>query len=235
MITTEHDAQTVQLHEAHRRRRRLRLAGLSMIVASIALAIAETLHPQVSGDGPGALASSMAATPRIWTLWAGLVMATALLQLPAIVAWRSQVITGPGSRWVGFGGGLTALAAVCLFAFGQLHLQAVAFAGSPPPVAPSVVAGFVRAEGSVAIGISVATALVGFHLGWALLLIGLARARLIPVPLAIVGAAAATGSFAADALGRVAEVTTFVVLAGALAAVGLRLINHTHSAPVRPR
>ena len=231
MINTEQGAQTLHLHEAHIRRRRL--AGSSAIVAAVSLAIAETIHPQVPGDGPGPLASSMAATPRIWTLWAGLVMATAILQLPAIVAWRSQAITGPGSRFIGLGGGLTALAAVCLFAFGQLHLQAVTFAGTPP-VPPSVIAGFLRAEGSIAIGISVATALIGFHLGWALLLIGLARARLIPVPLAIVGAAAATGSFAANALGRVAEVTTFLVLAGALAAVGLRLIS-TQTTPVLPR
>jgi hypothetical protein len=205
-----------------RRDRRRRLAGVSLVLGAACLAAAEVVHPR-GGDGdPAAFARALADQPVRWTTWSLLIMATALLQLPAVLHWRGSVLAGPGARLTGIGGGVTAVALVALFAFGQSHGEGTAFAGRPP-VDPAVIDAFVRADSAVSLGVMLLLALPGFHLGWPILLAGLARARAVPVPLAVVGGATALGSLVAAALGPVAETVVFVVLAATLAALGARL------------
>jgi hypothetical protein len=207
-----------------RRRRRRRDAGVALVLGAICLAVAEVIHPRGGASDPAGYANALAAEPERWTAWSLLIMATAMLQLPAVLAWRAAVVAGPGVRLVAAGGGITAVALVALFAFGQSHGEGSAFAGTPP-LDPAVVDAFTRADSAVSLGVMLLLALPGFHLGWPILLAGLARARAVPVPLAVVGGATALGSLVAAALGPVAETATFVVLAACLAALGAVLVR----------
>lgn len=219
MTSTVHEAPT---EATGRRGSRRRSAGAALVLGAVCLGVAEVIHPR-GGDGdPAGFARALAEDSGRWTAWALLIMATALLQLPAVLAWRAAVTSGRGARLVGVGGGITATALVALFAFGQSHGEGAAFAGRPP-VDPAVLDAFTRADSAVSLGVMILLALPGFHLGWPLLLAGLARAGVVPVSLAVVGAVTAAGSLVAAALGPVAETVTFVVLAAALAALGAHL------------
>lgn len=209
---------------AQRQLRRQRWGGCSLIVSAFTLATAEIIHPEVMGDGAPALALSFATTPQTWTAWSLLLMATAMLQLPGVLAWRGRVASGKGAGLVSAGTATLAAALVALFAFGQSHGQGVAYAGAQP-VDPAVLDAFTRAESAAPLGLTLILALFGFHLGWPLVLLGLARAAAIPVPLAFIGSAAAVGSFFADPLGHVAESAAFVVLAVVLVASSLPLLR----------
>ncbi len=211
-----------------RDRRRQRWAGCSLMLGAVTLAVAETLHPEVMGDGAPALARSFAATPPLWTAWSVLLMGTALLQLPGVLAWRNRVTVGKGAALVSAGTATTAAALVALFAFGQSHAQGVAYAGAAP-IDPAVLDAFSRADGSAPLGIALVLALLGFHLGWPLTLLGLARAEAIPVPLALIGTAASIAAFLVDPLGHVAEAAAFVVLAATLVAISLPLFRSPES------
>jgi hypothetical protein len=209
---------------ATRRLRRRRLSGVALIAGAACLGVAEVIHPRGGAADPAGFARALADEPGRWTAWALLIMATALLQLPAVLWWRSTVVAGPGARLVSVGGGITAVALVALFAFGQSHGEGTAFAG-PPPVDAAVLDAFARADSAISLGVMLLLALPGFHLGWPILLGGLARAGAVPVPLAVVGGVAAFGSLVAAALGPVPEATVFVVLAASFAALGAGLLR----------
>lgn len=217
---------SVQDHEPAappRRRDTRRLSGLALFAGALTLSVAETIHPE-AGDGPSAMAESFAALPGVWRTWGLLLMATALLLLPGVVALRSLVPEGPGRRLTVAGSLVTGAALVALFAFAQIHVQGVDLAGAAP-VSPDVVEAFLRADAGIGIGVTAVLALLGFHLGWALLLAGLARARVVALPLAALGVAGALGSFFADPLGHLAESTAFYALAAAIVAAGWALVR----------
>jgi hypothetical protein len=65
----------------------------------------------------------------------------------------------------------------------------------------------------------------GFHLGLPLLLAGLARAGLVPVWLAVVGGVAALASIGVGGIHALLGVAAFLVVAGTLAFLGVRLIR----------
>ncbi|TQN42504.1 hypothetical protein FHU33_1906 [Blastococcus colisei] len=94
-------------------------------------------------------------------------MATSLLQLPGVLAWRARQVAGRGARFVGAAGLVLGGGLVALFAFGQSHGEGVALAGSEP-IDPALQAAYTRSDSSAALGIGLLLALLGFHLGWAL-------------------------------------------------------------------
>lgn len=203
--------------------RRQRWAGALLVLGGVTLAGAAIVQPRGSDEE---LAVSLAESSAAWTSWGLLIMATALLQLPAVVRLRGAITSGPGTRLTAFGGGLTAASLVALFAFGQSHAEGATMVGSPP-VSPELLEAFARTDSAVSLGVTAVLALVGFHLGWPLLLAGLARAGALPPPLAIVGGLAVLLSFFGAALGPLGETALFVVAASSLAAVGLHVLRGT--------
>ncbi|SDR72555.1 hypothetical protein SAMN04488570_0168 [Nocardioides scoriae] len=201
--------------------RRQQWAGVLLVLGGATLAAAAIVQPRGSDEE---LAVSLAESSAAWSSWGLLIMATALLQLPAVVMLRAAITSGPGVRLVAAGGGLTAASLVALFAFGQSHAEGATMVGSPP-VSPELLEAFARTDSSVSLGVTAVLALIGFHLGWPLLLAGLARAGALPAPLAIVGGLAVLLSFFGAALGPLGEVALFVVAASSLAAVGLHVLR----------
>lgn len=202
------------------RRSRRRTAGVLLVAAAVALAVAEVVHPR---GGPDVFAESLASAAGRWELWGSLIMVTGLLQLPAVVLLRAAVVTGPGRRLVAWGGGTTAVSLVALVGFGLAHAQGARMAGTAP-VEPAVLDAFVRADDTVALGITAVLAIVGFHVGWPLLLVGLARARRAPWWLAGPGSAVVVSGFAGAALGPTGETALFLLTAVVLALLGARLV-----------
>ncbi len=149
-------------------------------------------------------------------------MLTAVLQQSGVRAWPALVPVGTGRRLVAVGSSTTATALVAIFGFALFHAATVDIIGSGP-LSPDLINSFVRAEDSVALSITVAVALLGFHVGWALLLIGLGFAKRVPWPVAFVGSGAALGSFVAGAIGGAAEAAAFVALAGVIGWLGMQL------------
>lgn len=203
------------------RRGRRRAAGVLLVVAAAALAVAEVVHPR---GGPDVFAESLAAAAGRWELWGSLVMLTALLQLPAVVVLRGAVVSGPGRRLVAWGGGVTAVSLVALVGFGLAHAQGARMAGAAP-VDPAVLDAFARADGTLALGVTAVLAIVGFHVGWPLLLVGLARAHRAPWWWAGPGAAVVVGGFVGAALGPTGETVLFLLTALVLALLGARLVT----------
>ncbi len=200
---------------------RRRLAGLLLIGGGIALAAAEIIHPR---GGHDVFAISLAESHQAWTAWGLLIMTTALLQLPAVVSFRSMVPTGKGARLTAVGGAILFVSLVALFAFGQAHAEAATLVGSPP-VSADLLAAFTRSEGAVSLGVTAVLALFGFHLGWPLLFAGLARAGRLPKPLGIVGGASVFLSIFGAVLGPVGETALFVLVAACIAAAGTYLMG----------
>lgn len=208
--------------DATRRRvRRRRWAGAMLVLGGVTLAAASIVQPR---GGDEVFAVSVAGSRAAWTSWGLLVMATALLQLPAVLGYRARVVTGRGVRLTAAGGTLTAASLVALFAFGQFHAEAAAMVGAPP-VSQELLDAFARTDSAVSLGFTAVLALLGFHLGWPLLLTGLARAGQVPAPLAIVAGSAVFLSLFGAALGAAGETVLFVIAAASLAAVGLHLVR----------
>ena len=211
-----------RLRADHVRRARRRAAGVALVLGAATLAVAEVVHPR---GGPDVLAESLAAAAGRWELWGSLIMLTAVLQLPAVAVLRGAVVSGPGLRLVAWGGGVTAVSLVALVGFGLAHAQGARMAGTTP-VDPALLDAFVRADGTVALGITAVLAIVGFHVGWPLLVVGLARAHRVPWWLAGPGAVVVVGAFVGAALGPAGETVLFLLIALALALLGVRLVTH---------
>jgi len=202
-------------------RRRRRTAGVLLAVGGLALAASQVVQPR---GGDEVFAVSLAGSRERWVAWGVLVMVSALLQLPAVVLLRASVTTGRGARLTGAGGALTALSLVALFGFGLTHADLATLVG-PAPVRPDVLAAFQRLDESVSLGVTTVLALAGFHLGWPLLLAGLARARRFPPALAVVGAASVFLSLFGAVLGAGGEVALFLLAGLCLAACGVVLVR----------
>lgn len=203
------------------RRRRARTAGGLLVLGSATLAASQVVQPR---GGDGELAISLAENQGRWIAWGLLLMATSVLQLPAVVSLRSRATTGRGSRLSAVGGAVTVVSLVALFAFGQAHAELATLVGSTP-VPPDVLEAFDRLDTSVSLGITTLVALFGFHLGWPLLLAGAARAGHVGKPLALLGVTSVFLSFFGAALGSAGEVALFLLAAACLGAVGVHLIR----------
>ncbi len=166
--------------------RRRRWASGLLVLGGLSLAASQVVQPRGDGD---VFALSLAEHSTAWTAWGLLIMASGMLQLPAVVVFRSSVITGRGARLTAVGATLTFVALVALFAFGAEHASLATLVGSTP-VAPEVLTAFERLDAAPSLGITAILGLFGFHLGWTLLLAGLGRAGRVPAPLAVVGCAA---------------------------------------------
>lgn len=199
--------------------RRRRWAGALMVAGGLALVVAQVLQPR---QGDDVFAVSIAQSRTAWTAWGLLVMASAVLQLPGVTILRGSVPDGRGSRLVVTGGSILWLALIGLFAFGHTHAVAATLAG-PTPVPQDVLESFARLDSDVSLGIVTVLGLLGFHLGWPLLLAGLGRSRSIAAPLAIVGSAALFLSFFGSVLGRWGEISLFVLAALCICRVGVGL------------
>ena len=200
---------------------RRRWAGLLLIGGGLALAAAEIIHPR---GGDDVFAVSIAESRQSWTAWGLLIMATALLQLPAVVSLRSMVSSGRGSRLTAIGGAVLFVSLVALFAFGQAHAEAATLVG-PAPVSADLLEAFTRTESDVSLGVTAVLALFGFHLGWPLLFAGLARAGRLPKPLGIVGGASVFLSIFGAVLGPLGETALFVLAAACISAAGTYLMG----------
>lgn len=207
--------------------RRRTMAGGLLVLGGLTLAAAQVVQPH---GGDEVFAVSLAEARSRWTAWGLLIMATALLQLPAVAALRASVPAGRGARLAGAGGGTTFVSLVCLFAFGNAHASLATMVG-PTPVAPEVLEAFRRLDSAASMGIAGIVGLLGFHVGWPLLLAGLARAGRLSPPLAIVAAAALFLSLFGAVLGDTGEVALFVLAAGCLVAVGTTLLRPSPAAP----
>ena len=206
------------------RSRRHRAAGIALGLGAFTMGVAETIHPRGGPDGPGGLLQAFAAAPGTWTAWALLLMATSLLQLPGVLAWRARRDTGRGARFVGAAGLVLAGGLVALFAFGQSHGEGVALAGSEP-IDPALVAAYTRADSSAALGVGLVLALFGFHLGWALLFPALARAGVLSVPVACAGVIGALSPLPLSGVSSLAETIGFWLLAAVIGWLGVLLVR----------
>lgn len=211
------------------RDRRHRAAAVSLVLGAAAMGIAETVHPRGGADGAAGLLREFAERPGTWILWSLLIMATALLQLPGVLAWRARVDAGRGSRLLGAGGLVLAGGLVALFGFGSSHGEGVALAG-PLPIDPAVEEAYTRADQSVTVGLTIVIALLGFHLGWVLFLAGLARAGVLPWWVAAVGAVGSIGVLPFSGVWSAAETFGFWLLAAAIAWSAVALFRSTRVA-----
>ncbi len=201
-------------------RRRTTAAGVMLVLGGATLAASQVVQPR---GGDDEFAVSLAQSQDRWIAWGLLLMATALLQLPAVVSLLGRATTGRGARLVAAGGALTFASLVALFAFGQAHASLATLVG-PEPVPAGVVDAFGRLDTSASLGIATLLGLFGFHLGWPLLLAGAACAGHVGRPLAVLGGASVFLSFFGAALGTVGEVALFVLAAACLSAVGVQLV-----------
>ena len=196
--------------------RRQRWAAGLLVLGGLSLAASQVVQPRGDSD---VFALSLAQHSAAWTAWGLLIMASGLLQLPAVVSFRSSATTGAGARPTAVGAAITFVALVALFAFGAEHASLAALVGSPP-VAPEVLTAFERLDAAPSLAICAILGLFGFHLGWPILLAGLARAGRVPSPLAVVGGAAIFLSLFGSVLGPVGETALFLLGALSLVAVG---------------
>jgi hypothetical protein len=200
---------------------RTRAAGLGLVAGAIALAIAESLHPQSNDD----LLTGFSEEPGRWTAWALLIMATGMCCLPGVVAWHARA-RRRGSRLTTAGAIILGAALVALFSFGESNGEAVALAGSAQPVPAEVIAAYARVDStSVPLFVMFLIAIPGFHLGLPIFLAGLARAGLIRWWLAAVGGTAAVLSIFVGGLHPLLGPAAFVVVAATLAVLGFRLLK----------
>lgn len=206
------------------RSRRHRAAGIALVLGAVTMGVAETIHPRGGPDGPAGLLQAFAAEPGTWTTWALLLMATSLLQLPGVLAWRARQEAGPGARFVGAAGLVLGGGLVALFAFGQSHGEGVALAGSEP-IDPALVAAYTRSDSSAALGVGLVLALFGFHLGWALLFPALARAGVLSVSVAGAGVIGALAPLPLSGISSLAETIGFWLLAAVIGWLGIRLFR----------
>lgn len=220
-----HLADTEQPGEARATAQRRWMAGVLLTLGGLALAAAQIIQPR---DGDDVFAVSLAESRERWIGWGLLIMATSLLQLPAIASLRSSVATGRGARLTSIGGGITFVSLVALFAFGQSHAEAATLVG-PSPVPQDVLQAFSRLDSAISLGVTTMLGLFGFHIGWPLLLAGLARAGQLPPPLAIIGATAIFLSFFGAALGPRGETALFALAALCIATVGMIVARRTRT------
>ena len=211
---------------------RTRYAGFSLLVGAVLLGVTETVHPDVPGDDIESLLVYAARQPGSWTRWALLLMLTALLLLPGVVALPRRV-HGRGARLTVWGACVSAGGLVGLFAFAALNAQTVPLAGDRLPLSVDVVAAAERMEMDAGAGVVFLVALPGFHLGLPLLLWGLHRAGALPLWVAVLGTVGALGSIGADSLGGRWEAVTFWLLALALAATARLLLTTVDPEPAR--
>ena len=206
------------------RSRRHRAAAIALGLGALTMGVAETIHPRGGADGPAGLLHAFAAEPGTWTAWALLLMATSLLQLPGILAWRARRDSGRGARFVGAAGLVLSGGLVALFAFGQSHGEGVALAGSEP-IDPALVAAYTRSDSSAALGVGLVLALLGFHLGWALFFPALARAGVLSVPIASAGVIGAVAPLPLSGISSLGETIGFWLLAAVIGWLAVRLFQ----------
>ena len=202
--------------------RRSRLAAVALALGALTMGVAETIHPRGGEDDPAGLLDAFAAAPTTWTVWALLLMATSLLQLPGVLAWRARLVSGRGAGFVGGSGLVLAGGLVALFAFGQSHGEGVALAGAPP-IDPALAEAYTRSDSSLALGVGVVLALFGFHLGWALFPLALARAGVFPRWVAAIGVLGAVGPFFLSGVSSAGETVGFWLLAAVIGVVAAQL------------
>lgn len=216
---------TTAVQPATRTPARTRAAGVGLVVGAVALAVAESIHPQGAGSGPAGLLESFAAHPGRWTLWSLLIMAMAMACLPGVVAWHGRA-RGRGGRLTTAGAIVFGAALVAMFSFGESNGEGVGLAGGLEPVPADVVAAYTRLDSTgVTLFVMFLIAVPGFHLGLPLLLAGLARAGLVPVWLAVVGGVAALASIGVGGIHPLLGVAAFLVVAATLAFLGVRLVR----------
>jgi hypothetical protein len=220
-----HLADAARPGEALATTRRRWMAGGLLALGGLTLAAAQIVQPR---GGDDVFAVSLAESRGRWIGWGLLVMATSLLQLPAVASLRSSVATGRGARLTSIGGGMAFVSLVALFAFAQSHAEAATLVG-PSPVPEDLLQAFSRLDSAISLGITTILGLFGFHIGWPLLLAGLARAGHLPPPLAIIGAAAIFLSFFGAALGPWGETALFVLAALCIATVGMIMAYGTRT------
>ncbi len=203
------------------------LAGAAMVAGAACLALAESVHVQVGGEWTAeAMLVSVGEHPGRWLLWSLLIMATGLLLLPGVVAWRTRAAAGPGRGRGLTTVGTTVLGAglVGLFGFGGMHAHSVDMVGGTLPVPAGLVEAYTRADEGVGTAVTAGLALLCFHVGVPLFLAGLARARLLSWPVAVLGGVASVVAFVGGGLGFVVALAGFLVVAAVLAWLGVRLV-----------
>jgi hypothetical protein len=164
---------------------RSRLAGLSMTVGGVLLAVAALLGPPNGADDTAARLADLAAHPGLTVAKSLVLQAAVLLLLPGVVAIIGRT-RGRGAAVVLSGGVVYAAGIVGAFTFMVLSGLEVAVAGAGP-VDPTLVAVDDRMSSSPAAVPALVLALLLFHLvGLPWLAFGMVRARQIPLWLAAV-------------------------------------------------
>ena len=213
-----------------RRDRRHRAAAVALAAGAFTMAVAETIHPRGGADGAAGLLQEFTEAPGTWTAWALLLMATSLLQLPGVLAWRARLAAGRGATFVGVATLLLGAGLVALFSFGESHGEAVAVAGDGP-VPAELAEAYTRLEASAPLGVMTVLTLLGFHLGWALFAGALVRAGVLPWPVGLLGVVGALAPFFLSEVWSTGETIGFWLLAAVVVWVAVRLFAAANDVP----
>lgn len=200
----------------------LRFSATGLLVGSLLFSLGDLLRRTVdspTGSSPTALAAAVQDHPGTW-LVAGVLSALApLLFIPGVCALVATT-RGRGSRVVAVGGALAVLGLVASVGHAVAYYAPFALYGRAGTDAATIRALDGASESYPMLVALIIAFMVGITIGMITLLVGLRRARRVPVwaPIAAVvfAAAGSSGGVAMGVLGTVAAIAAFVPAARSL-------------------
>lgn len=202
----------------------LRFSATGLLVGTLLLSLGDLLRRTVdssAGSSPTALAASVHDHPGVW-LTAGILSALApVFFIPGVCALVATT-RGRGSRVVAVGGSLAVLGLVASVGHAVAYYAPFALYGRAGTDAATIKALDDASESYPMLVALIVAFIVGISIGMITLLVGLRRARRVPVwaPIAAVvfAVAGSSGGVAMGVLGTVAALAAFVPAARSLVA-----------------
>jgi hypothetical protein len=200
----------------------LRISAAALLVGALLLSLGDLLRRTVdssTGSSPTAIASAVHDHPGVW-LAAGVLSALApVLFIPGICALVATT-RGRGSRVVAVGGALAVLGLVASAGHAVAYYAPFALYGRADTDATTIKALDDASESYPMLVALIIAFIVGITIGTITLLVGLRRARRVPVwaPIAAVvfAVAGSSGGVVMGVLGTVAALTAFLPAARSL-------------------
>jgi hypothetical protein len=202
---------------------RQRGAGVCLFAAAAALAAAEGLaHPSIDGDDAASLLDAAAKHATSWTAWCLLLVISAVLFVPGVVALVGRV-SDRGARLTLIGGALFTAGLVTMSGFAGVNALLVPLSGSG--ARPEILTAITAAENDPVIATVTLVTFIGFHLGLPLLLGGLRRAGIAPGWVFWAGTVGAIGAILLSNVSGVLERACFMLIAVAMVPLALSLLR----------